>query len=452
MKRKPYKFQLEDARQMAKMGGRVLLSSEMGTGKSLTALLYAKNHPDLRPLLIVCPASLKWNWAHEVSMGLGERYEILEGRKARKQGLLKHRILIINYDILKDWLPYLLELNIKLLIEDEAHFCASPKTQRTKAVRVLAKNIPHVLALSGTPLVNRPSELWPTLNILRPDLFPSFFTYAQRFCAPRRVPWGIGWDFKGASNIPELNEQLKCLMIRRRKEDVLKQLPKMRQIVLPIEITNRKEYDHAFKDFLGWLRGRAPGKVSRAERAERLVKVGYLKRLTAELKMPAVLEWVDNFLQSDDGKIVLFSIHKKTIATIQEHYSKISVVVDGSVTGHKRQLAVEKFQNNPKTRVFDGNMQAAGVGLTLTAASTVALLEFPWSPGLVSQAIARIDRIGQTSPTLAYFLVARDTIEEKLLEILQSKQRTVSDVLDGKGKGDTLDVFDQLCEKLLLGK
>ena len=338
-----------------------------------------------------------------------------------------------------------------ILVSNCGSYLGNPGTQRTKAIRKLCTEVPQVIALSGTPLVNRPAELWPTLNILRPDLFKSFWPFGMHFCGPRRIPFGSGWDFRGASHLDELHALLfKELVIRRRKVDVLKDLPGKQRHVVPLALTNPKEYEHAHNQFLDWLRKRDPGKVSAALRAEQLVRLGTLKQLAARLKLPFVFEWVDSFLKETDEKLVMFGIHREILGQLHRRYQKICVLIDGQVSSKDRQLAVEKFQTHANTRLFLGNIKAAGVGLNLTAASTVAFCECDWTPGAHVQGEDRAHRIGTTNQVSVYYLVAHGTIEEYLAQIIQEKQRVLSAVLDG-GNGEDLNVFEQLTEALQRG-
>jgi len=262
------------------------------------------------------------------------------------------------------------------------------------------------------------------------------------------LPWG--WVYKGADNLKELHHKLNSLMmIRRLKKDVLNELPDKIRQVIPLQIENGEEYQEAQDNFIRWLTKKSVSKAIRAKKAKQLTKMGYLKRLAAELKMKSILEWIDGFLEENDGKLVLYCIHRKIIKTIYEKYKIISVVVDGSVTGRKRRIAVQSFQRNKRIRIFIGNIRAAGVGITLTASSTLAFVELDWVPANMMQVEDRIHRIGQKNVAMIYYLVAKRTIEESLCRILQDKQKVITAVLDGNSKMNKLNVFGEL-EKILL--
>lgn len=431
--------------------GRSLVSLEAGLGKTATSLWYLhRNRATALPAVVVCPASIKYVWEHEALQNLGLRAAVLDGQRPPRSGHFTDRpdLVIINYDILRFWVDWLREMDLRTIIIDESQYISNRRALRTQATRDLCRGVPNVLALSGTPLTNRPAELWPTLNILRPDLFKSFWAYAHQFCEARRTPWG--WNYGGARDIPTLHRLLRrAAMVRYLKKDVLHELPDKQQALVPVPMTNPGEYRKAKEDFLAWLTRKDPGKARAAARAQRLTQLGYLRRLAAQLKIDAVVEWIKNFLAGGDDKLVVFAVHKGMIAALRDRVGAKSVTVDGGVTGLNRKAAVQAFQGDKSVRVFYGNVQAAGVGLTLTAASTVAFAELPWTPGALSQAADRIHRIGQQNVSWIYYLVAAGSIEEHLCKILQEKQEVIRGVLDGVDGGETLDIYDQLCARLL---
>jgi len=442
-------YQRKGVRKIHAFGGRALLADEMGLGKTRQALRWLEERPDAQPALVVCPSSLKWVWQSEIKEVLGIPCEILNGQKPIRERLHKFQsITIINYEILKYWREWILTMNPKTLILDEVHFCKNPMAKRTRAVRNLAKGIPHIIALSGTPLLNRPSELWTTVNLIRPDVFDNISLFRWRYCDPIRKPWG--WEYKGATNIKELHDRLRStMMIRRLKKHVLPELPPKTRIVIPLEIDNRKDYAEAVSNFLGWLSKSSTAKASRASKAEQLTKIGYLKRLAALGKVDAVIERIESFLEESNGKLVIMASHRKIIKQLRDNFKGISVVVDGTVTQSKRKRAVHVFQTNKKVRLFFGQIKVAGVGLSLTAADTLAFAELDWVPGNHIQAEDRIHRLTTKRPVTILYWVAKDTIEETLCKIIQTKQGIVSDTLDGrKGGRNRLNIWNELVNAL----
>jgi SWI/SNF-related matrix-associated actin-dependent regulator 1 of chromatin subfamily A len=443
---KLFPYQKKDVKRMLKLKGRILLASEMGLGKTLIALTYLRIRPQTLPALVVCPASAKWVWKNEIRKHTKLTCNVLNGKKPQPIHKLRD-VTIINYDVLSSWMDILRRNDYQTLILDEVQFCKSHKAKRTKASISLGKKTSRIIAISGTPLTNRPKELYNILHLLLPHLFPSFVSYAFRYCGRRMTPWG--WDDTGASHLDELHEILKdTCMIRRTKRQVLKELPEKMRVVLPLPIERPKEYATAEADFLNWLAKKDLGKAKRAEKAEQLVKLGYLKHLAAELKMRVVLEWIDCFLEETDAKLVVFAYHKSIIHKLQTKYENQCVVIDGSTPQKQREENVHRFQHDKKIRLFIGQIIAAGTAITLTAASHAAFVELDWVPGNHIQAEDRLHRIGQKNHVQIYYLIAKGTIEEDLCKIIQKKARIITKILDGETKQGRFDVFDRLIKCL----
>lgn len=447
----PRPYQKKGINQIQRWKGVALLADEMGLGKTLQALVWwHRNRNVASPMIVVCPASVKYNWENEIRKHLGKFCTVLEGRgpKRHDPGFRHHcRIFVLNYEILEAWLPWIISLKPKTLVFDEAHYVKNHQTKRSRAVKKLSRICKYVIALSGTPLLSRPSELWSTLNILMPKKYPSFARYANRYCNPKRRPWGM--DYRGAVHLDELHRLLKkdC-MIRRLKVDVLPELPAKIRTVVPMDLTNRKEYREAERDFLSWLGKRSRAKAHRAKSAERLVQMGYLRQLAAEGKLSGVKQWVQDFLDASDDKLILFAHHKKIIRALRERFGSQALVIDGSVTGKKRFQIVNEFNQRAVKRVLIGNIKAAGIGVNLTAAADVAFAEFAWTPGEHIQAEDRTHRIGQTRGVNCWYLSTTGTIEEDLCLLIQTKQSIINQTLDGIAASTELNVFDHLMKAI----
>lgn len=463
------KFQKRGVEKIIKFKGRALLADEMGLGKTVQALCYLKNSAKNRPALVVCPSSAKWVWKSEIKKHTKFRCRILKTRKAHK---FKPRdITIINYEILNYWKNEIRDTNFKTIILDECHYIKSWKAKRTKVVISLGRNIPHIIAMSGTPLTNKPKDLFTVLKLLLPDTFPSFVPFAFRYCNRRMLPWG--WDDNGASHLDELHKILKgkCL-IRRTKRQVLKELPEKQRIVIPLSI-DMKRYKPAEDDFLNWIAENKPEHLCSALKNTALLKVGYLTRLTAILKVKNIITWIEDFLAETDEKLVIFAHHTEILQRIYKHFEKkiyfngskkitsqqagnrlndkptnYAVMIRGATGTNARHHIIQRFQKSEETRLFIGQIQAAGTAITLTAASTVAFAELNWSPANHVQAEDRVHRIGQKNYVKAYYLVAKDTIETDLCKIIQKKARLISKVLEGKRHKEEMNVYDVLLTKI----
>jgi SWI/SNF-related matrix-associated actin-dependent regulator 1 of chromatin subfamily A len=443
---KPFPYQLESLNEIEWFRGRCLLALEQGLGKTPVSLWWLKKHPEAFPVVVVCPASVKYVWERQARKILRIKSAVLEGRS--ENGGRPARLTIINYDILRDRMRELRRLNPRTIIVDEVQSTKSGTSRRTRAVRDLCRGRPHILALSGTPLLNRPVELFPMLNIVASQAFPGRREFQDRYCGPTWTPWGIKYD--GASNTKELHDLLvDSCMIRRLKADVLKDLPDKIRTIVPMPLSDRREYEHASEDFLDWLGKISPEKAKRAARAEGLTRIGHLLRLCARLKMSAMVEWIGDFLAGGE-KLVVFTRHVETIGSLRERFGDRSLVIDGSVPVGKRGGIVDRFRDDNGVRLLLGNMQAAGTGIDglQQSACHVAFAELGWRPADHVQAEDRLHRIGVRDTVWSWWLVAKDTIESKLCKLLQVKQQVLSATLDGGTVEGDLDVYDQLVSGL----
>jgi SNF2 family DNA or RNA helicase len=341
-------------------------------------------------------------------------------------------IIIINYDVIhRGWNAKITELKPKVIIMDECHYIKNSSALRTKAVKEITKGIPHVIALTGTPIINRPIEAFNTISIIDKKLFPNWWTYVHSYCDAHHN--GFGWDFSGAINTEELHDKLvQSIMLRRKKKDVLTDLPDKLYSYIPIELDNQKEYEIAEADFISYLAEvKGADAAKKAKGAEHLVKIEALKQLAVKGKLTAAIEWIRDFTNTNGNKLVVFTTHKITVDALINEFKDVAVKVDGSVSTDKRDEAVQAFQENPQIKLFVGNIRAAGTGITLTTASSVAFLELPWTPGELAQAEDRCHRIGQKDTVNVYYLLASETIEEKIAALLDSKRKILDAVLDG---------------------
>jgi SNF2 family DNA or RNA helicase len=234
------------------------------------------------------------------------------------------------------------------------------------------------------------------------------------------------WNLTELSN-KDLYIKLKSVMIRRLKKDVLKELPDKTYTFIPIELDNKREYQKAERDFIEFVREtKGDEKAERIRNVEALAKVEGLKQLATKGKMKGVIEWIKGVIENE--KLVVFCTHTIVIDTLMNEFE--AVKIDGSCSAIARQKAVDDFQNGD-VRLFIGNVKAAGEGITLTSASNVAMIELPWSPSSVDQAIARCDRIGQKNAVNAYYLLASETIEERIAKLLDKKRIEIDSTMDG---------------------
>ena len=414
--------------------GSGMLFDEPGLGKSLQSIAYAVKH-NLKTL-VVCPASLKYNWENEISKFTNATSFIIDSKmKDVPLNLSGYNFVIINYDIVSKFEQYFLNTSeFDLIVLDECHAIKSYKAKRTQNILKLKDSFKHKILLTGTPLLNRPQELFTLLNFIRPEEWNSFWPFAQRFCAYKKMPWGP--DYSGSSNELELHEKISPYYIRRHKKDVLKDLPDKLYTNLILELSPfyQKEYNRMLKDYVKYLvEEKQYQKAKKAQFNEQLVKLGALKQLCIEDKLEKLDELLSEFVENDQ-KVVIFSQYAKTIEKLIERYSTIAVKLTGAMSPTERNASVKKFKEDPTTLFFLGTIGAAGVGLTLTEASNVVVIDLPWTPAEFEQAVDRCHRIGTKNTVNVYSLISKDTIDVDIQSLLSKKQSLADVILDGKEK------------------
>lgn len=443
LKMKPYKYQIKGIDFIERNKGRALIADDMGLGKTIQAIGWSQLHKKRRPVIIVCPSSLKLNWQREIIKWTKESsIEILTGKTPYE---ISSDFVIINYDILDAWKEDLYDYCPEIIIADEGHYIKSNTAKRTKAFRYICKGVPHLIVLTGTPIENRPVEIYNIIRLIHPDLFKNYMAFIKEYCGARLTPYG--WDVSGATNTEKLHQILtETIMIRRRKHDVLKQLPKKSHTSIILEVDNEREYKRAENDIIQYLlEEKGKLKAQKASAAEVLVTIETLKQLAVKGKMKQVLEWIALFLSSGE-KLILFTTHKEPIDIITRTFTS-AVKIDGSVSMANRQKAVDAFQTDPKVNLIVGNIKAMGVGLTLTASSNVAFIELGWTSSIHLQAEDRAHRIGQKNHVNVYYLLAKGTIEEMIMEMLNKKAKIIDQIMDGKNIKDD-SVFTKILKTL----
>jgi SWI/SNF-related matrix-associated actin-dependent regulator 1 of chromatin subfamily A len=417
---------------------RAFIADEQGLGKTVQALA-AIEHDQAFPAIVVCPASLKLNWEREAHKWLPHRKTTLvSGRKP--VDVSDAEIIVVNYDVVGSHGPRLAGLKPRALVLDESHYCKNPVAQRTKAVLELTTALPTdalLLALTGTPLVNRPKELVPQLRILgRLHEFGSGAELERRFgqnAERERLHWHLR----------------RSCYVRRLKKDVLPQLPAKRRAVVPFDLDNEREYRHAERDLIAWVQERYSSsddlntRVGSALRAEALVKVNALRQLVGRGKLHAAHAWIHDFLASGE-KLVVFAAHRAVQRDLLERFPGAAHIL-GDDTPAERDAQVQVFQNDPSVQLCICSLKVASHGFTLTAASDVAFLELGWTPAEHDQAEDRAHRIGQSDSVTAWYLLAADTIDERMAALIDAKREVVGAVTDGTVSKD-VSMIDALME------
>jgi SNF2 family DNA or RNA helicase len=454
-----------------------LFADEMGLGKTVEAIGTLNTRHGIQSILIICPGSLKLNWKREFTKWSTKDLTI-GVVKASKKKFPQANVIIFNYELLKQWRKALREIVWDALIVDEAHYLKNADTKRTREIfgggkkrkehkdgtivekePVSAIQARYRLFLTGTPIVNRPMELWPLIKALCPKFEKDKTTFGKKYCdggltalvekngkgvtvklrtdeknkpifeKGTRLIKMYGWDFTGASNLDELQERLRSLfMVRRLKKDVLKELPpKRRQVIVletPGELFNlvekeRKAYDEYTKSF---------GDKDDIETPS-FADMSRLRRELGIARAPFIVEHVQRILE-EQNKVVVFVHHHEVVDYISAAFGSAACVVDGRTSNDERQKAVDRFQEDPTCRIIIGSYGAMGVGWNLTAANTIVCGEQVWVPGDLTQAEDRCHRIGQTDFVLVQHLVLEGSIDERMIQKVIQKQEVIDKSLN----------------------
>lgn len=440
---KLYQFQLEGVNFALSHFGRALIGDEMGVGKTIQAIASAYCYMDEWPVLVICPASIKYNWRDEFMRwipGLEKKdFYILKSKRTMKNAA---KVWIASYNMAMLLDEMLCSKILNVVIADECHYLKNYNAKRTKNILPILQRARRVLLLSGTPVMSRPAELFTQLSAIRPDIFFSFKVFADRYCDPKVL--FTHTDYSGSSNIKELYTLISnTVMIRRLKSDVMSQLPsKLRQkIEIPVlsehcrsikklyyEVKKKKEF---FKDVAVSDVGANDVELA-AKKMETDMFMSKAYMLTSKAKMKGVAEYVSYLIQSE-CKCIIFAHHLEMLDAIQEQVIKENVKfirIDGSTSSDGRYRGVQAFQNNKDCMVAVLSILAAGQGLTLTAASTVVIAEMAWAPGVMIQAEDRAHRIGQVKSVNIHYLFGPNTLDEYIWPKIQGKLNIVTGTLD----------------------
>ena len=398
----------------------------MGLGKSCQAIGVINQDPSIRKIIIVCPASVRIPWRREMERWLDRSLSIgvIGVDKGSSHDLFSKNVVIINYDRLTRFTRELSACAFDLCVLDECHYIKSLGAKRTQAA--LGIRARRRIALSGTPILNRPIEIYPVLSWLSPREWPTnqWFQFAQRYCGAHHN--GFGWDLSGASNLSELSHRLRStVMIRRTKAQVLPQLPpKLRTVV---ELYPDTEMKRLLKRELKTFETRFLRVDHDSINYDDLAVV---RHETALAKVPLVIEYAAEILDGGVRKIVIFAHHRDVIAQLAEGLSKFKPVTLTGATGPQaRQESIDAFQDDLSVRLFIGNIQAAGTGITLTVSSCCIFAELSWVPAELSQAEDRLHRIGASDSVIAQYLVLEGSLDAMMVRVLLKKQRILDATL-----------------------
>jgi SWI/SNF-related matrix-associated actin-dependent regulator 1 of chromatin subfamily A len=404
-----------------------ILADDLGLGKT-TSTIIASLESKSNKILIVCPASLKINWKREIENYTDRSVFICEGKNYEDN----HDFIIMNYDIVKNFHDSkdkenskIIKTNFDLVILDEAHFIKNPQAIRTKLLNDIIKNIDRAWLLTGTPMTSRPIDYYNLLNLVENPVANNWMAYVVRYCAGYQFRAGNRkvWNVMGASNLDELRERTGNSILRRLKDNVL-DLPE--KIISPIYLDLRSvQYENIMGEYYNWYDKNPEESKSLTVQFTKITKV---RQVIAEEKVKHTIEIAENVIEQGK-KVIIFCNFTEPLNTIYEHFKKIAVKLDGSMTKASRQNSVDEFQTNEKIKVFVGNVKAAGTGITLTAAEAVIFNDLSFLPSDHAQAEDRAYRYGQKNSVLVYYPLFHNSIEGIIYDILDNKKKIISTVL-----------------------
>ena len=432
-------FQKEGLDFLLKSSGNALLADEMGLGKTVQTLSYAATEKHTFPILVVAPLVTLNNWEREIQKFLKKKSRngrIIESespsvtmiRTGKSEELPTSDIYLINYELLFKRDDDLAKLGLKTIVCDEVHNLRSKTTQKYKAVKKLAAlpSILYRIGLSGTPIYNRGSEIWPIIDILKPGLLGSFKEFCEYFCYVNEKGKAIVLENKRASL---RNELQKHVMLRRKKSDVLKELK---------DKVRYKEVIAADTDYYLEELNKIWQKVESEQKdadSEFIKSASYHRAIQSErqiagiAKVPHVINFVKNIMEIEESVVVFCHhkvIHKLLHDSLQEFFP-VSII--GGQSDSFRQNEIDKFQRG-ESKLMIAGIRAGNVGINLTRAKYVIFAELDWSPAIHRQAEDRLHRIGQKNTVFAYYLIGQGTLDDHVANILVDKSYEIDAIMD----------------------
>lgn len=482
--KKPYEYQQEGIRYGIEKK-RFIMGDEPGLGKTIQALGIARLL-NAFPLLILCPSTAKYVWANEVrDCLLGNTVQVIPNGGPESIDMIRRvarigrpDVTIITYDLASDFskpavnsgkgkkrgekrlipkgiLAELMAVKWGGVVCDESHYLKSKYAQRTQAAWHLMNAADVRILVTGTVVLNSPSELLSQLELIgRLDDFGGWHRFASRYCGMKKGRYGR--DISGATNLVELNRRLReTCYIRREKAEVLTELPPKRRAIVPVYIDNMREYKAAEADVIAWLQAQIESvesaliesgeqvSGSRAELAaqkqamirriipaKELIRFGVLKRLAAKGKVKAAAEWIHNFLESGQ-KLIVFAVSRDIQAALAAAFPGQPHIFAAD-DAEARAEAVARFQGQNDARVILCSLGAAGVSWTGTAASDLLFVEQGWTPGEHDQAEDRAHRIGQKESVTAWYMIGKNTVDTRVARLIERKRAITVAVQDGR--------------------
>ncbi len=439
-------FQKEGLDFLLKSSGNALLADEMGLGKTVQTLSYVATEKQTFPVLVVAPLVTLNNWEREISKFMKKKSRngrIIESesptstiiRTGKSKELPVTDFYIINYELLYKRLSDLSKLNLRTIVCDEVHNLRSKTTQKYKAVKKLAAlpSLSYRIGLSGTPIFNRGSEIWPIVDILRPGLLGSFKEFCEYFCYVNDKGKAIVLENKRASL---RNELQKHVMLRRKKSDVLKELKDKVRYKEVIDADTDYYFDELGKIWTKLEEEQKNAETAFDKSASYHRAIQSERQIAGVAKLPHVINFVKNIMEIEES-VVVFCHHKVIHKLLHESLGEFSPVsIIGGQSDKLRQDQIDKFQRG-ESKLMIAGLRAGNVGINLTRAKYVIFAELDWSPAIHRQAEDRLHRIGQKNTVFAYYLIGNGTLDDHVANILVDKSYEIDSIMD-----ETADTYE----------
>ncbi len=429
---------------------RALLADDMGLGKTRQSVIAMVEAEGEGPYLVICPASIKRNWAREIEIVFPGTEPTIVG-PGPLPAIDYSGWIIVNYEILGKNLDKLLAFDWKGVVFDEAHYLKNYQSQRSRNASKLVKEIKRDLvvhALTGTPMTSRPRDLFPLLQILNHPLGKSFLSFAKRYCEAYQGDFGLVAD--GASNLEELTVQLHGVMLRRTKDEVLDLPPKVRTWMdVELHPYAIQHFNRLVQEFISKFdtpeaidgrpesvglssahRDELDDSIDTTDLGSGMGRITQVRRAIAFVKCRHTIKFVENALEQGE-KVIIFTSFLNTMQRFQKHFKDRAVYVSGEVPAHERQDRVDRFQNDDDIKIFVANMHIAGVGINLTAARQVVFNDLDWVPANHWQAEDRAYRIGQTGTVNVTYMIATGTVDSFVKTVLETKAALMDSIVEG---------------------
>lgn len=446
LKRTPRHYQAEGVAYMINHGN-CINGDDCGLGKTGQSIVTVELM-DVFPTLVICPASVKYNWKKEWQRWNPSRIVgIVESGRKYDESVWDSDVVVINFDILGERSTDRPKVKYKELLKkywgscviDEIHFLKSEKAMRTRMTKKITKHIAHIWGLTGTLTQNRPLELVQPYQILRRfgEIFGDTLAFKFRYCDAKKTMFGF--DASGFSNLEELHELLRMAgYVRRQKRDVLTELPPVIEQTVDVPISNAREYHHAEDDLLNYLETIDVEKASSAANAPHLVMLNTLRTLSIVGKMAFIKSYIQEWLDSnEDRQLAVFGVHREPLQELADHFK--APVIQGGVSIENKQRIVDAFAAR-KHRLLFANIQSAGTGTDglQTHCSDMVYIELPDRSTDVEQTNARLERMGQRSTITVTYLLSPETIDVEMKETLDGKKMLTDIVNAGHSENELI--------------